>query len=73
MLRGVIRWVLVELVADAVQVDLAEKKEKVLQEKSKAEEELKNLEKAREELLPKIPSDQIKLYKQISSKKNGIL
>ena len=48
-------------------------KEKILQEKNKAEEILHNLEKEKEELLPKIPSDQMKLYKQISSTKNGIV
>lgn len=59
--------------AEETQVDLAKKKEMVLQEKENEEEKLKNLEKEREELLPKIPSDQMKLYKQISGKKNGIV
>jgi predicted nucleic acid-binding Zn-ribbon protein len=59
--------------ADEIQADLAKKKEKIMQEKSDAEKILDNLEKEKEELLPKIPADQMKLYKQISSQKNGIV
>lgn len=59
--------------ADEIQADLAKKKEKILQEKSDADKILDNLEKEKEELLPKIPADQMKLYKQISSQKNGIV
>lgn len=59
--------------ADDIQADLNEKKEEIFQTKKKAEGNLKHLEEEREKLLPKIPSDQIKLYKQISSKKNGIV
>jgi predicted nucleic acid-binding Zn-ribbon protein len=59
--------------AEEIQVELAKKKEKILQEKNKAEENLNALEKEKEELLPNIPSDQMKQYKQISRKKNGIV
>ncbi len=59
--------------AEDIQAELTKQKEETLQEKNKAEEKLKHLEAEREQLLPKIPSDQIKLYKQISSKKNGIV
>ena len=59
--------------ADEIHAELAKKKEAILEEKNKAEEKLKNLDAEKEELLPKIPSDQMKLFKQISSKKNGIV
>lgn len=59
--------------ADEVQTELAKKKETIIQEKNKAEEKLRNLEEEKENLLPKIPSDQMKLYKQISRMKNGIV
>ena len=59
--------------ADEIQEELAKKKEAIIQEKNKAEEKLRKLEDEKEALLPKIPSDQMKLYKQISSKKNGIV
>jgi hypothetical protein len=59
--------------AEEVQAELSRKKEVIFQEKDKAEEKLKDLEAEREELLPKIPSDQMKLYKQISRIKNGIV
>ena len=59
--------------AEEIQAELVKKKEKILQEKNKAEEDLNALEKEKEELLPKIPSDQMKQYKQISHKKNGIV
>jgi predicted nucleic acid-binding Zn-ribbon protein len=52
---------------------LAKKKETIIQEKNKAEEKLRNLEEEKENLLPKIPSEQMKLYKQISRMKNGIV
>jgi hypothetical protein len=59
--------------AEEVQVEQSRKKEAIFQEKDKAEEKLKDLDAEREELLPKIPSDQMKLYKQISRIKNGIV
>ncbi len=59
--------------AEEVQAELSRKKGVIFQEKDKAEEKLKDLEAEREELLPKIPSDQMKLYKQISRIKNGIV
>ncbi len=59
--------------AEEVQAELSRKKEVIFQGKDKAEEKLKDLEAEREELLPKIPSDQMKLYKQISRIKNGIV
>jgi predicted nucleic acid-binding Zn-ribbon protein len=59
--------------ANEIQADLAKKKEDILHEKRNAEDTLKNLEKEKEDLLPKIPSDQMRLYKQISQKKNGIV
>ena len=59
--------------ADKIQEELSKKKEGIFQEKGKAEEKLKDLQAEREELLPKIPSDQIKLYNQISKTKNGIV
>jgi predicted nucleic acid-binding Zn-ribbon protein len=59
--------------ADEVQTELAKKKETIIQEKNKAEAKLRDLEEEKENLLPKIPSDQMKLYKQISRKKNGIV
>lgn len=59
--------------AEEVQAELTKKKEGIFQEKNKAEEKLKDLEAEKEELLPKIPSDQMKLYKQISRIKNGIV
>ncbi len=59
--------------ADEIQTALAKKKDAIFQEKNKAEEKLRNLEEEKETLLPKIPSDQMKLFKQISSKKNGIV
>lgn len=59
--------------AEEVQTELTKKKEGIFQEKNKAEEKLKDLEAEKEELLPKIPSDQMKLYKQISRIKNGIV
>lgn len=59
--------------SDEVQEDLSRKKEVIFQEKNKAEEKMKGLKAEREELLPKIPSDQIKLYTQISKTKNGIV
>ncbi|UCE41077.1 MAG: hypothetical protein JSV17_16830 [Candidatus Aminicenantes bacterium] len=59
--------------AEEVQVELSRKKEVIFQEKNKAEKKLNDLEAEREELIPKIPSDQMKLYKQISKTKNGIV
>jgi predicted nucleic acid-binding Zn-ribbon protein len=59
--------------AEDIQAELTKQKVEILQNKKKAEEKLKHLEAEREQLLPKIPSDQMKLYKQISSKKNGIV
>lgn len=59
--------------AQEAQAVLAKKKEVILQEKHKAEEKLKDLTAKREELLPKIPSDQMLLYKQIAKTKNGIV
>ncbi len=59
--------------ADEIQVELGKKKEAIFQEKEKAEGALKNVKKEKEELLPKIPSDQLKLYEQISGKKDGIV
>lgn len=59
--------------ADEVQVELSKKKEAVFKEKEKAEEALKNVKREKEVLLPKIPSDQLKLYEQISRKKDGIV
>jgi predicted nucleic acid-binding Zn-ribbon protein len=59
--------------AEEVQAELSRKKEVIFQEKDKAEEKLKDSEAEKEELLPKIPSNQMKLYKQISSIKNGIV
>jgi predicted nucleic acid-binding Zn-ribbon protein len=53
--------------------ELSKKREIIFQEKSEAEDKMKKLEENREELVPKIPSDQLKLYNQISSKKNGIV
>ena len=46
---------------------LHQKKKKELEEKKK------NLNQEKEELMPKIPSDQINLYIKISAKKNGIV
>jgi predicted nucleic acid-binding Zn-ribbon protein len=59
--------------AEEIQAELSQKKEAIFQEKHKAEEKLKDLEAKREELLPKIPSDQMTLYKQIAKTKNGIV
>jgi predicted nucleic acid-binding Zn-ribbon protein len=59
--------------AEEAQAELSRKKEAIFQEQNKAKEKLKDLEAEKEELLPKIPSDQIKLYKQISRIKNGIV
>jgi predicted nucleic acid-binding Zn-ribbon protein len=59
--------------AEEIQAELVKKKEEILQEKLKAEENLNALEKEKEELLPKIPSDQMKQYNEISHKKNGIV
>jgi predicted nucleic acid-binding Zn-ribbon protein len=59
--------------AEEVQAELSKKKELIYQEKNKAEEKLNDLEVEKEELIPKIPSDQMKLYKQISRIKNGIV
>jgi predicted nucleic acid-binding Zn-ribbon protein len=59
--------------ADEIQAELSKKKEVIFQDKNRAEEKLKGLQATREELLPKIPSDQLKLYKQLSKTKNGIV
>ncbi len=59
--------------AEEIQVELSKKKEAIYKDKEEAEKSLKTFEAEREKLLPKIPSDQMKLYKQISSKKNGIV
>ena len=59
--------------AEEVQAELSRKKDAIFQEKNKAEEKLKDIESEKEQLLPKIPSDQMKLYKQISRTKNGIV
>jgi predicted nucleic acid-binding Zn-ribbon protein len=59
--------------AEEVQAELFRKKDAIFQEKNKAEEKLKDIESEKEQLLPKIPSDQMKLYKQISRTKNGIV
>jgi len=59
--------------ADQIQVELSKKKEAIFLEKEKAETALKNVKKEKEELLPKIPSDLLKLYEQISWKKDGIV
>ena len=55
------------------QQELMDKKQAIFQEKLKAEEKLNQLEKNREELLPEILPEQLKLYTQISTKKNGIV
>jgi predicted nucleic acid-binding Zn-ribbon protein len=59
--------------AEKIQAELSRKKEVIFQEKQKAEEKLKELEAEREELVPKIPSDQMQLYKQIARIKDGIV
>lgn len=59
--------------SNEVQAELSQKKEEILQEKHKAEEKLNDLHAKREELLPKIPSDQLALYDQIAKTKNGIV
>jgi predicted nucleic acid-binding Zn-ribbon protein len=59
--------------ADEVQAELSKKKEAVFKEKEKAEETLNNVKKEKDELLPKIPSDQLQLYEQISRNKDGIV
>lgn len=59
--------------AEEVQAELSRKKDVIFQEQNTAKEKLKNLEAEREQLLPKIPSDHMKLYKQISRTKNGIV
>ncbi len=59
--------------AAAAQHGLTERKQTIFQEKAEAEDKMRKLEKNREELLPKIPSEQLKLYTQLSAKKNGIV
>ncbi len=59
--------------ATAAQQELTEKKQTIYKEKNIAEDKLKKLEKNKQEILPKIPPDQLKLYTQISSKKNRIV
>ena len=59
--------------AEEVQAELSRKKDVIFQEQNKAKEKLTDLEAEREQLLPKIPSDHMKLYKQISRAKNGIV
>jgi predicted nucleic acid-binding Zn-ribbon protein len=59
--------------AMAAQQELTEKKKAIIQDKAKADDKKKKLEQNREELLPRIPLEQLKLYTQISTKKNGIV
>jgi len=56
-----------------IQKELSKQKEAILKKKEEIEDEKKTLQKKKKELLPKVPSDQIKLYDQIFAKKNGIV
>ncbi|MFQ6039050.1 MAG: zinc ribbon domain-containing protein [Candidatus Aminicenantales bacterium] len=59
--------------AEKVQKELELKKQDILQKKKAAEEKRKTLEKKRADLVPTIPSDQIRLYRSIALKKGGIV
>jgi hypothetical protein len=55
-----------------VQKELTQQKETIFLDKKKAEERKAELLKKKEELLPQIPGDQIRLYDSIFAKRDGI-
>jgi predicted nucleic acid-binding Zn-ribbon protein len=59
--------------AEEIQNELSKQKEDILKRKKEIEDEKETLQKEKEELLPQVPSDQLNLYNQIFSKKNGIV
>ncbi len=59
--------------AEQIQKELTKQKEAILKKKKEMEDEKASLQRKKEELLPKVPSDKLNLYNQISAKKNGIV